>query len=59
MIVSVNDNERIVIKTDSYKEIAYLDDNGIPIITPEFFKLKASETQKFWELVNRFRGEVA
>lgn len=58
MLVSVNSDERIVIKKDNHIEIAYLDDAGIPHITLNFFKLNSKEVQAFWELVNKFRGDI-
>ena len=58
MLVGVNSDERIVIKKDNHIEIAYLDDAGIPHITLNFFKLNSKEVQAFWELVNKFRGDI-
>ena len=58
MLVGVNSDERIVIKKDNHIEIAYLDDAGIPHITLNFFKLNSKEVQAFWELVNKFRGDM-
>lgn len=54
MIISVTQNQRISILKGS-QLIAYIDDRGVPIITPKFFTLSDNELQVFWEMVNKFK----
>lgn len=54
MTISVTVNQRIAIYKDS-DIVAYIDDGGVPIITPHFFNLKGEELNLFWEMVNKFK----
>lgn len=54
MTISVTQNQRISILKGN-QLIAYVDDRGVPIITPKFFTLSDNELQVFWEMVNKFK----
>lgn len=54
MRISVTTNQRVGIFKGTLL-IAFIDDMGVPIITPKFFGLSQKEIKSFWDLVNKVK----